>query len=168
MRSTGFAALAIALALGSAATPARRTYATHTYYVLHHDPGAVDVSSVVAALGAEIVEQVGELANHWLLRVPKYADRVMHKRGMHTHGIRSLEPQVLRQRTKRGAIPPLPRANLSTFDQIRDALEIRDPSFDKQWHLFNAMYPGKDLNVSGVWDMGITGKGVAACIVDDG
>ncbi|KAG8725276.1 pheromone processing endoprotease [Ceratobasidium sp. 395] len=171
MRSTGFAALALALALGSTATPARRTYATHTYYVLHHDPSTADVSSVVDALGGELVEQVGELADHWLLRVPKHDDRVMHKRSTYTEGIRSLEPQVLRQRTKRGAIPKIPnfpRANFTTFDQIRNAMEIRDPSFDKQWHLFNTISPGNDLNVSGVWNMGITGKGVTACIVDDG
>ncbi|QRV99821.1 protease KEX1 [Ceratobasidium sp. AG-Ba] len=166
MRSTGFAALTLALALGCSATPARRAYATHAYYVLHHDPGAADVSSVVAALGAEIVEQVGELENHWLLRVPKHADRVVHKRATGSvHGIRSLEPQVLRQRTKRG---PIPRADLSSFDKIRTALDIKDPTFNKQWHLFNEISPGNDLNVSGVWEMGITGKGITACIVDDG
>lgn len=51
---------------------------------------------------------------------------------------------------------------------MADALNIRDPSFNQQWHLLNTISPGNDLNVSGVWDMGITGKGVNAAIVDDG
>jgi kexin len=125
-----------------------------------------DVASIAATLGAEIVEQVGELANHWLLRVAHDSDRVLHKRAV-PRGIRSLEPQTLRQRVKR-TIPVAPRANFSTFEQIADALSIRDPSFDRQWHLFNTISRGNDLNVSGVWNMGITGKGVTAAIVDDG
>ncbi|KAF8599032.1 hypothetical protein BDV93DRAFT_609480 [Ceratobasidium sp. AG-I] len=168
MRLTAFAALAIALGLESTAKPARRTYTTHTYYVLHHDPSSADVASVAASLGAEVVEQVGELEHHWLLRAPKDSDRVLHKRQTYSRGVRSLEPQVLRQRTKRGAIPHLPRANFSTFQQVSDALDIRDPSFNQQWHLLNTISPGNDLNVSGVWNMGITGKGINAAIVDDG
>jgi kexin len=75
MCSTGFAVLAVALALGSTGTPARRTYATHNYCVLHHNPNGADIASLAASLGAELVEQVGELAYHWLLRVPKDNDR---------------------------------------------------------------------------------------------
>lgn len=165
MRSAGFAALTIALGLVAAATPAKRAYSTHQYYVLHHDPSSEDVASIATTLGAEVVERVGELDDHWLLRVPKEKDRVMHKRTI-PHGIRSLEPQVLRQRVKRTA--PVIRANLTTFEQVSDALEIRDPSFNKQWHLLNTISRGNDLNVSGVWQMGITGKGTRAAIVDDG
>ncbi|KAH7317982.1 peptidase S8/S53 domain-containing protein [Rhizoctonia solani] len=164
MRTTGFVALALGLAVS--ATPAKRSYSTHTYYVLHHDPSTEHVSSIAASLGAELVEQVGELDNHWLLKVPKHNDRVMHKRGIvGGRGIRSLERQELRKRVKR----TVPRAdNFSSFEQVSEALQIHDPSFNQQWHLLNTISRGKDLNVSGVWNQGITGKGVAACIVDDG
>ncbi|KEP46738.1 putative Kex2-endoproteinase of late compartment protein [Rhizoctonia solani 123E] len=155
MRTTGFVALALGLAVS--ATPQKRTYSTHTYYVLHHDPLAPeDVSSIATSLGAELVEQVGELENHWLLRAPKHNDRVMHKRGM-----LSLERQVLKRRVKRAD-------NFSSFEQVSEAMQIHDPSFNQQWHLLNTISRGNDLNVSGVWHEGITGKGVTACIVDDG
>ncbi|KAH8697765.1 pheromone processing endoprotease KexB [Talaromyces proteolyticus] len=52
--------------------------------------------------------------------------------------------------------------------RIASDLEIRDPHFDKQWHLFNPVQVGNDLNVTGVWLEGITGKGVVTAIVDDG
>ncbi|KAG8752313.1 pheromone processing endoprotease [Ceratobasidium sp. 423] len=163
MRTTGFVALALGLVVS--ATPAKRAYSTHTYYVLHHDPLSEDVSAIAARLGAELVEQVGELENHWLLKVPKHNDRVMHKRGMGTGGIRSLERQELRKRVKRA----IPRAdNFSSFEQVSEALQIHDSSFNQQWHLLNTISRGNDLNVSGVWNEGITGKGVTACIVDDG
>ena len=47
-----------------------------------------------------------------------------------------------------------------------------DPLFSSQWHLKNTgqngAKPGIDLNVTGVWDNGITGKGVKVGIYDDG
>ncbi|KAJ5206234.1 Proprotein convertase P [Penicillium cf. griseofulvum] len=47
-------------------------------------------------------------------------------------------------------------------------LGITDPIFREQWHLINTLQPGHDLNVTGVWLEGITGKGVATAVVDDG
>lgn len=52
--------------------------------------------------------------------------------------------------------------------EIAATLGIKDPIFNQQWHLFNAAQPGHDLNVTGVWLEGITGKGVTTAIVDDG
>ncbi|KAL6715845.1 pheromone processing endoprotease [Lecanora helva] len=52
-------------------------------------------------------------------------------------------------------------------DLIRD-LEIKDPIFGDQWHLFNTMQLGHDINVTGVWQQGITGEGATAVMVDDG
>ncbi|PGH31562.1 kexin [[Emmonsia] crescens] len=51
---------------------------------------------------------------------------------------------------------------------IASRLEIRDPIFTDQWHLFNTVEPGHDLNVTGLWLEGITGKGSISAIVDDG
>lgn len=56
--------------------PAKRTYNTHTYYVLHLDSssqhllsgGGATPEEVATALGAEHVERVGELADHYLIR----------------------------------------------------------------------------------------------------
>jgi kexin len=51
---------------------------------------------------------------------------------------------------------------------IQDKLSIRDPLFPKQWHIINEKYRGNDLNVTGVWLDGVTGKGVTVCMIDDG
>ncbi|KAK4865226.1 hypothetical protein LT330_001849 [Penicillium expansum] len=48
------------------------------------------------------------------------------------------------------------------------SLGITDPIFREQWHLVNTLQPGHDLNVTGLWLEGITGKGVATAVVDDG
>ncbi|EGD91292.1 hypothetical protein H112_01090 [Trichophyton rubrum D6] len=62
---------------------------------------------------------------------------------------------------------PNPAAQ-SRQGEIANALAIRDPLFKEQWHLFNAFTPGNDLNVTGLWLEGITGKGSISAIVDDG
>ncbi|KAJ5823509.1 Proprotein convertase P [Penicillium robsamsonii] len=52
--------------------------------------------------------------------------------------------------------------------EAMSSLGITDPIFREQWHLVNTLQPGHDLNVTGVWLEGITGKGVATAVVDDG
>jgi len=119
------------------ATPAKRHYSTHDYYVLEHNPLAgASLADCVRALGVEIVEQAGELHNHWLVRAPKpssslgkrRADPVLqaledlqtqaHSSGLPARSedtlqnrriasaVKYLSPQTLRQRTKR-APPPI-------------------------------------------------------------
>lgn len=53
-------------------------------------------------------------------------------------------------------------------EDLTKKLSIEDPIFDDQWHLFNTMQLGHDINVTGVWQQGITGEGATAVMVDDG
>ncbi|KAL2799490.1 peptidase S8/S53 domain-containing protein [Aspergillus keveii] len=52
--------------------------------------------------------------------------------------------------------------------ELISTLGIADPIFDAQWHLFNTKEVGHDMNVSGIWLEGITGKGATSAVVDDG
>lgn len=52
--------------------------------------------------------------------------------------------------------------------EIMQKLEISDPIFNEQWHLFNPVQVGHDVNVSDVWFQGITGHNATVAIVDDG
>jgi kexin len=54
------------------------------------------------------------------------------------------------------------------LDKIADELDIQDPIFKEQWHLFNTLQAGHDLNVTGVWLKGITGNGSISAVIDDG
>jgi kexin len=40
--------------------------------------------------------------------------------------------------------------------------------FSQQWHIVNEEFPEHTMNVTGVWEMGITGKGVISALIDDG
>ena len=69
--------------------------------------------------------------------------------------------------------PPAPAENQTTAaiaerQQLALDLGIADPIFTDQWHLFNTVEIGHDLNVSGLWKQGITGHNATVAIVDDG
>jgi kexin len=53
-------------------TPVKRDYDTHAYYVLELRDGSSwsEAEQLASSLGAEMVEQVGELQHHWLIRAP--------------------------------------------------------------------------------------------------
>ncbi|EDO15419.1 hypothetical protein Kpol_1015p8, partial [Vanderwaltozyma polyspora DSM 70294] len=74
---------------------------------------------------------------------------------------------------KRAPIPnPIPEppmdSSMVPLKKAEQMLDIKDPLFERQWHLINPSFPGHDVNVTGLWYEGITGKGVVVAIVDDG
>ncbi|GAA6027029.1 hypothetical protein JCM8097_006052 [Rhodosporidiobolus ruineniae] len=246
-------------------TPAKRDYHSHRYYVLELDldhpsfvfsaPGDAPLTpeDVAELLGAEHVEQVGELKGHYLVRAAledvekgdeawaarqltaqavegssgtglqrrsevegkeeKKRDKVLErydllrrrdapvdalsKRNLGAADvrrlIRSLEPQVPRQRIKRdlpvlapdetllqrlarrGYLPLGERQGAGKtgalpglIGMMKDRFSIMDPLWPKQWHLVNEVMQENSINVTGVWDQGIVGQGVNVAIVDDG
>ena len=69
------------------------------------------------------------------------------------------------------APPPIAPDDLERVAKSRaiaERLGINDPLFKDQWHLVNEEYSEHMLNVTPVWDMGITGKSVTTCLLDDG
>ncbi|GAA5931166.1 hypothetical protein JCM3775_004952 [Rhodotorula graminis] len=248
--------------------PAKRDYHSHVYYVVELDPaqlalGGADEADawtpqdVARALGAEHVEQVGELKGHYLVRAPvdevdagddswlsaaavHGGERTVQRRAIkelaegkrdkvlerydllrralpgpasahllakrssssssHHRLVRSLERQCPRQRTKRDlpvlapderVLAKLARRALVHLDRRQDADQLAaisslvgaghdyikamatrfgivDPLWPKQWHLVNGAIRENSINVTGVWDQGIVGKGVNVAIVDDG
>lgn len=178
-------------------TPARRTYDTHDYYVVEHDPESASLADVAFALGVDVVEQVGALKNHWLLRIPKPSimargensdSDVVHRsfedlrsraasqlasRSEDALQLRNIVSSVqylsarqeLRQRDKRA--PPAIRPR-SLIHDVAQRFGIADPLFPQQWHIVNEEYPQHVVNITGLWELGFTGKGVTSSVIDDG
>lgn len=66
-------AIAFASIEGTRILPAKRSYDTHHYYAMEVRPSHAHIpaSQAAALLGVELVEQVGELAHHYLVRSEK-------------------------------------------------------------------------------------------------
>jgi kexin len=185
------------LILSGLASPAPRTYDTHNYYVLRHISSAASLAHVVQALDVELVEQAGELQDHWIVRQLKpqetihprsvidpvlsafetlkaHAELPLITRSENTlfarrivSSVDYLSHQTLRRRVKRAPPPISPPSGTSSHD-LAALLGIQDPMFPQQWHLVNDDFPQHMMNVTGVWDMGFKGKGVISSLVDDG
>ncbi|KAJ9246991.1 hypothetical protein DTO207G8_8451 [Paecilomyces variotii] len=105
------------------------------------------------------------------------------KRNDGLDGVLWSQKLALKQRLQKRIPPPLERRGpsvgversaqadptaLQTQRDIATTLGITDPIFQDQWHLYNPVQLGHDLNVTGVWLEGVTGQGVTTAIVDDG
>lgn len=170
-------------------TPQPRSYDTHTYYALELDPSTSPAVAlqVSKSLGVELVERIGELDGHWLVRTegrtPEHAS-ITRRSASHdpvlkrwevlssSLGKKSLTPLSLKQRVKRHK-SHFPRSLYSRDDRTellyaQNELHLADPMLDQQWHLINTQMKDIELNVTGLWGRGVTGEGVHVVIIDDG
>ncbi|KAF1969052.1 KEX1 protease precursor [Bimuria novae-zelandiae CBS 107.79] len=188
MRPFTFIGLLSAAALASAAHLPPRNYASHDYYAIRLT-SSTSPAELAAHLGLTYDGPFPALENHHVFKAPKHENDIVddavqelkrrrRKRevGMEYHVLDSVgftQKQKLKPRHwKRSQIPADPKSKESdavkTQREIANRLRIKDPIFEEQWHIFNVVTPGNDINVTDVWTQGITGKNVTACIIDDG
>jgi kexin len=190
MRISGFLGLLSAATLASAAHLPPRNYTSHDYYAIHI-ASSTSPAELAAHLGLTYDGPFPALQDHHVFKAPKHENDIVddavqelkrrrRKREASTDhhildSVRFNQKQKLKPRHwKRSQIPERHdvRAKESKAvkaqREIATKLEIKDPIFEEQWHIFNVATPGNDINVTDVWMQGITGKNVTACIVDDG
>lgn len=182
--------------LASASNLRARNYDAQDYYVLHLDP-TTPPAQVAIELGLTHEGKLGELEDHHIFSCHKQDDDVVHtalkerrrrKRSIgEPHildGVKFAQKQKMKARMeKRGIIPPRPAGIPAPVEErqssaedaalvkqatVATALDIADPIFKEQWHLFNTVQIGHDVNVTDVWMQGITGHNATVAIVDDG
>ncbi|KAI3475344.1 hypothetical protein L1887_63278 [Cichorium endivia] len=159
-----------------------RDYDAHDYYAVHLSPDILP-ENLASHLGLDYDGPLGNLADH---HAPAKRDVGWDEPHVLDNVLLS-QKQELHKRfplVKRSALPPLeqeehlwrrqndrPKVIDSSVQKgldIAAELEINDPIFQEQWHLYNHVQTGHDINVTGVWSQGITGKNATISIVDDG
>lgn len=179
--------------LGSAANLPKRDFNANDYYVVHLERD-VEPEHAAARLGLRYEGPMGELPNHYVLRGVKQDANVVrsavqeHRRKKRSVGERDVldgikwhQKQVLRAPMSKRVPPPRPAgffpaerraaANAKAVERqksVMSQLGIADPIFDGQWHLYNTVQLGHDVNVTDVWLAGVTGKNATVAMVDDG
>ncbi|KHN94698.1 kexin-like protease [Metarhizium album ARSEF 1941] len=169
-----------------------RDYNNNDYYVLQiHSTGSPE--EVASRLGFKYAGTVGDLPNHYVFSSPKSKGDVVRTEILENKKRKRRAPdefdvldkvlfsakQELRRHLHKRVIPPpppgMPRGDAEPIPSavkkqqtLMNSLGIRDPIFTKQWHLFNSVEVGHDVNVTGAWMEGVTGKNATVAIVDDG
>ncbi|KAG6073252.1 hypothetical protein E4U16_004811 [Claviceps sp. LM84 group G4] len=194
MRLASWAGL-LGLAAHCSAVHSARDYDKNDYYVLHIDSSATP-EQVASRLGLRHEGVLGSLTDHHVFLSSKsehdvvkrhVADRRKRKRSAGQadvlDSILFSSKQEARQRLHKRDIPPPPPSDgyalrgldnapvasaVKQQQHVMSQLSIKDPIFTEQWHLFNPIQLGHDVNVTGVWLEGITGKNSTVAIIDDG
>ncbi|GLD68055.1 proprotein convertase subtilisin/kexin type 7 isoform X1, partial [Lates japonicus] len=134
----------------------------------HHKEEDGEPSSVLLDLIANRVAeqaglqnqgQIGQLEGHYLLCSVKpgtgSAGRIW-KRSVQPGNILAAHPHVLWYSQE------------TVLSRSKRSMAFNDPKYPKQWHLHNDVNKGMDINLTGVWELNITGQGVTVVVVDDG
>ncbi|TGO84703.1 hypothetical protein BPOR_0475g00060 [Botrytis porri] len=173
-----------------------RNYDAQDYYVLHLDSTA-DPVQVAGRLGLSHDGQLGELEDHHvfsthkqdedvvhtalkmrkrrkrelgdfdILDTVKYAQKQKLKARMEKRGLMRSAPEGYAVDKRQETTPPVDAA-IAKQQAVQKALGIQDPIFKDQWHLYNPVQVGHDVNDTDVWMQNITGTGSIVAIVDDG
>ncbi|KAI0849633.1 peptidase S8/S53 domain-containing protein [Daldinia vernicosa] len=169
-----------------------RDFDSNDYYVLHLERDA-QPNLIASRLGLRHEGPLGELPGHHIFSTSKASEDIVRravqerrrKRSLGNadvlDGVKSSHKQKLRAPMQKRVIPP-PPADLNPGKRedkpdakavekqkfVMEKLGISDPIFNEQWHLFNPVQVGHDVNVTGVWLSGVTGKNATVAIVDDG
>ncbi|KAK1755080.1 peptidase S8/S53 domain-containing protein [Echria macrotheca] len=179
-------------ALTTAANVVPRDFDANDYYVLELDAQTSPVE-VARSLGLRHEGPLGEIKGHHVFAARKtehdvvkreLVQRRRRKRDLGARdtldGVLFSSKQKLRAPWTKRIIPPRygPFARKDNAQAVPEAVQkqshvattlgIADPIFKDQWHLFNPVQVGHDVNVTDVWLSGVTGKNATVAIVDDG
>ncbi|KAI0882156.1 peptidase S8/S53 domain-containing protein [Annulohypoxylon maeteangense] len=177
--------------LGTASVQ-RRNFDSNDYYVLHLERDA-QPDLIASRLGLRHEGQLGQLPGHHIFSTSKAEVDIVRravqdrrrKRSLGgvdiIDGVKASHKQKLRAPMQKRIIPPPPAgytppkradqpdaATVEKQKSVMQTLSISDPIFNEQWHLLNTVQLGHDVNVTGVWLAGVTGKNATVAIVDDG
>ncbi|KAK3983942.1 putative KEX1 protease precursor [Cladorrhinum sp. PSN332] len=182
-------------AISNASNILPRNYDANDYYVLHLDAETSPVE-VARSLGLSHEGPLGQLKDHHIFAARKAEHDIVKRELTESRrrtrsiglterhpldGVLFSEKQRLRKPWEKRVLPvrpgpyPLTKNDEVGVDsaiqqqaEVAQVLGIKDPNFNEQWHLFNTVQVGHDVNVTGVWLEGITGKNATVAIVDDG
>ncbi|KAM9358664.1 proprotein convertase subtilisin/kexin type 7 [Symphorus nematophorus] len=114
---------------------------------------------VAEQAGLQNQGQIGQLEGHYLMCSVKPGTESVAggwSKEVHPGDILAAHPHVLWHSQER------------VLSRSKRSMAFNDPHYPKQWHLHNDLSRGMDINVTGVWERNITGRGVTVVVVDDG
>ncbi|XP_062053067.1 proprotein convertase subtilisin/kexin type 7 isoform X1 [Lepus europaeus] len=114
--------------------------------------------ALAQAAGLVNTGRIGELHGHYLFVQP-----AGHRQTMEVEAIRQRAEAALA-----GHEDVRWHSEQRLLKRTKRSVHFNDPKYPQQWHLNNRRSPGRDINVTGVWERNVTGRGVTVVVVDDG
>ncbi|XP_011782228.1 PREDICTED: proprotein convertase subtilisin/kexin type 7 [Colobus angolensis palliatus] len=114
--------------------------------------------ALAQAAGLVNAGRIGELRGHYLFVQP-----AGHRPALEVEAVRQRVEAVLA-----GHEAVRWHSEQRLLRRAKRSVHFNDPKYPQQWHLNNRRSPGRDINVTGVWERNVTGRGVTVVVVDDG
>ncbi|XP_070761518.1 proprotein convertase subtilisin/kexin type 7 [Enoplosus armatus] len=145
-----------------------QSWAVRLYAGPHHEEEDGEESSVHLDVIADRVAeqaglqnqgQIGQLEGHYLMCSVKPGTGSVAgiwSKSVQPGDVLAAHPHVLWHSQER------------VLSRSKRSMAFNDPRYPKQWHLHNDLNKSMDINVTGVWERNITGRGVTVVVVDDG
>ncbi|XP_030008212.1 proprotein convertase subtilisin/kexin type 7 [Sphaeramia orbicularis] len=113
---------------------------------------------VAEQAGLQNQGQIGQLEGHYLLcsGKPDVESASVWRKSVQPGDVLAAHPHVLWFSQER------------VLSRSKRSVAFNDPRYPQQWHLHNDINKGMDINVTGLWERNITGRGVTVVVVDDG
>ncbi|XP_066929488.1 proprotein convertase subtilisin/kexin type 7-like [Clytia hemisphaerica] len=127
-----------------------------------HDDGLKIVSNIADELSLRLHGNIGHLKGHYLLVHDAFYN--------HKYRVNETLNNIHRKVNEKLKYHPYVEwfEHEKVLQRKKRSLEFKDEFFPSQWHLDNLKFVGHDINVTGVWERNITGKGVTVSVIDDG
>ncbi|XP_014665059.1 PREDICTED: proprotein convertase subtilisin/kexin type 7-like, partial [Priapulus caudatus] len=146
-------------------------------------------SNLAKEIGLSNIGQIGELKNHYLFEW-SLSTKVHSNSSVINPVIKQYRMCIQAQFVKRPVLHNCDRTFMRIVIEFEKAyhenahiiwferqvphvrqkrtITFEDPMYPFQWHLNNERLLHMDINVTGVWELGITGSGITVAVVDDG
>jgi kexin len=147
----------------------KKQHEHYHYYIIDIVVDSASPHHIASAFQLEYIAPVADLGYH-LYRRPKVSGETHDPVLQRLHTLTTSSRLTKRDSTIALAVREVAKQE-PTQRLVKRSIEdlgITDPMFNIQWHLHNTAYKGHDLNVTGLWEAGITGKGVTVALIDDG
>ncbi|XP_060071987.1 proprotein convertase subtilisin/kexin type 7-like [Ylistrum balloti] len=135
--------------------------------------------SVASDLSIHNLGRVGEIPNIFLFgyylsnssnespQTLKFVDlHNLHKHILNEESIQKAQTSLEREFDGHEKVVWYSRQKILSRQKRR--VKFEDPFYKDQWHLVNDVHRAMDINVTGVWNRNVTGRGVTVAVVDDG
>lgn len=161
----------------------KRDYQANHYYAIRvGSVGSLERAQTIADdLGLTLHTRIGEFKSHFWMSASQDRSHEHVQRQIDAHPMvlwADRQIPVKRVYKRDLCIPIRESGNRNTslsnkravidINPVKIRLGLEDPGFQSQWHLFNVIEVGKDMNITGVWELGITGIGSRVAFIDDG
>lgn len=117
----------------------------------------------------ELIDKIGTLKNYYVFKLAHHRKkRMINEDDFNQFELQLRQHRNVRWLERQRKIRRVKRDFINKPTEVKQINSLQDPLWDKTWYLNGNNKNLPDMNVTGAWKLGFTGKGVSVTFLDDG